>query len=276
MKLSYTPYISSRAATSGASRKKKTYSFRTTVLLKHKKLFRYSSWKSGRNHLGRRVTRSKGRRLLKSRVSLLNRSYRDSSISFIGGFTANPYSKTLMSIVFSGSGSTHVIPAAESHKVLSLTFLKTTAYQKPNLLKFVLMLKKHLTISNTFFLVLQLPRHSHVSNLEVLPSAGSTLARSPGSSSKLIKIDPRTSLALARLPSGVKKVISVFSIGSLGKSAMPESNKLKVSSASSAVRRGTAPRSRGVAKNPVDHPHGGRTKSIRYPRTPWGKTTKYK
>jgi large subunit ribosomal protein L2 len=33
---------------------------------------------------------------------------------------------------------------------------------------------------------------------------------------------------------------------------------------------------RGVAMNPVDHPHGGRTKAIRYQRTPWGKTTKYK
>lgn len=28
--------------------------------------------------------------------------------------------------------------------------------------------------------------------------------------------------------------------------------------------------------NPVDHPHGGRAKSIKYPRTPWGLTTKYK
>jgi large subunit ribosomal protein L2 len=34
--------------------------------------------------------------------------------------------------------------------------------------------------------------------------------------------------------------------------------------------------SRGVAKNPVDHPHGGRNKAIKYQRTPWGKTTKYK
>jgi ribosomal protein L2 len=28
--------------------------------------------------------------------------------------------------------------------------------------------------------------------------------------------------------------------------------------------------------NPVDHPHGGRTKAIKYQRTPWGKTTKFK
>jgi large subunit ribosomal protein L2 len=33
---------------------------------------------------------------------------------------------------------------------------------------------------------------------------------------------------------------------------------------------------RGVAMNPVDHPHGGRTKAVKYPRTPWGHTTKYK
>ena len=40
-------------------------------------------------------------------------------------------------------------------------------------------------------------------------------------------------------------------------------------------RRGFAPIVRGVAQNPNDHPHGGRTKAVRYPRTPWGRTTKY-
>ena len=40
-------------------------------------------------------------------------------------------------------------------------------------------------------------------------------------------------------------------------------------------RKGFAPVVRGVAQNPNDHPHGGRTKTIRYPRTPWGRTTKY-
>jgi large subunit ribosomal protein L2 len=39
---------------------------------------------------------------------------------------------------------------------------------------------------------------------------------------------------------------------------------------------GIKPIVRGVARNPIDHPHGGRTKAIRYPRTPWGKTTKFK
>jgi large subunit ribosomal protein L2 len=39
---------------------------------------------------------------------------------------------------------------------------------------------------------------------------------------------------------------------------------------------GNKPLVRGVAMNPVDHPHGGRTKAVKYPRTPWGKTTKFK
>lgn len=45
--------------------------------------------------------------------------------------------------------------------------------------------------------------------------------------------------------------------------------------AGSRRRRGFAPTVRGVAQNPNDHPHGGRTKAVRYPRTPWGRTTKY-
>ena len=115
---------------------------------------------------------------------------------------------------------------------------------------------------------MQLPRHSPVSNIEVTPLAGATLSRSPGTSSKLIKIDPRTALSLIKLPSGVKKVISIFSTGCLGKSSMSDTNKLRITSAASSLKRGIAPRSRGVAKNPVDHPHGGRTKAIKYPRTP--------
>ena len=276
MKLIYTPQLVSKQPTSGASRKKKVFSFSNTIILKHKKLFKYKPWKSGRNNSGRIVTLSKGRRLVKSKVGILNRSYRANSISFIGGFSMNPYSKTLASTVFSGSGAITVIPSSEAHKVLTLTFLKTLFFKKSTLFNFILMIKKTLFINNSFYLVLQLPRHSHVSNLEITPYNNFTVSRSPGTFSKLIKIDPRTSLSLVKLPSGVKKVVSIFSVGSLGKSALANSSKLNVTSAKSSLVKGIAPRTRGVAKNPVDHPHGGRTKTIKYPRTPWGLTTKYK
>ena len=276
MKLHYKPFLKTTPTTSGASRNKKVFSFKQTIFLKHKKLASYKSWSAGRNCSGRLVTLSKGRRIIKSRTHIVNRSFRDNSISFIGGFSINPYSKVLSSTVFSGSGSVCVIPSSESHKVLSLTFLKTLFFKRSSVYNFILMIKRNLKIHNGFYLVLQLPRHSHVSNLEITPGQGARLAVSPGVSSKLIKIDPRTGLSLVKLPSGVKKVISVFSVGSLGKVSLAESNKVNVTSSTLSLKKGIAPRSRGVAKNPVDHPHGGRTKAIKYPRTPWGKTTKFK
>jgi large subunit ribosomal protein L2 len=276
MKLSHAPHLSQARTTSGASRKKIVFSFSRTLFLKLKMLSRYTSWNAGRGSKGRLTTFSKGRRLLKSKSNIINRSYRDTSISFIGGISMNPYSNSLYSIIFSGSGSTSVIPASESHKILSLTFLQSIFFKRSQRLESIIMLKKSLEINPGFYIVAQLPRHTPVSHLEVQPGLGTTLSRSPGSASKILKLDPRTSLSLVKLPSGVRKIISIFAIGSLGKSSLPSLKKINITSARTPLTKGIAPRSRGVAKNPVDHPHGGRTKSIKYPRTPWGLTTKFK
>ena len=180
----------------------------------------------------------------------------------------NPYSRTLSSIVFSGSGATTALPSTDHHKVLKLTYLKSLFSKRSSLYNSILMTNSSLNINPGFYLVMQLPRHCPVSNLEVSPGLGSSLSRSSGTYSKLIKIDPRTSLSLVKLPSGVKKVISIFSIGSLGKSSLSDNSKVNSTSSIKSTLKGIAPRSRGVAKNPVDHPHGGRTKAIKYPRTP--------
>jgi large subunit ribosomal protein L2 len=68
----------------------------------------------------------------------------------------------------------------------------------------------------------------------------------------------------------------VYALASLGAVALK--NKRLVTNTKSGYWRnfGLKPHVRGVARNPVDHPHGGRAKSIKYPRTPWGKTTKFK
>jgi len=89
-------------------------------------------------------------------------------------------------------------------------------------------------------------------------------------------MDSRVSTALVKLPSGVKKVFSTFSLGSVGKVALPDNRKNKNTSAGFYKKHGKKSKVRGVAMNPIDHPHGGRAKAIRYQRTPWGKTTKFK
>ena len=276
MKLLYTPRIIGKPSTSGASRKKITPSFSNCVIIKHKKLLIHKKWSAGRGLSGRLTTYSKGRRILKVKQVLVNRSYRDTSISFIGGFSINPYQKSVSSTVFSSSGAISIVPSVESHKVLALTSLRSLFYSKSRSYESILLLNPKLSITNSFFLIMQLPKHSFISNLEILPGKSCTLSRSPGVYSTLLKMDPRTSLSLVKLPSGVKKIVSIFSIGSLGKSSLISNNIVNVTSSSISLNKGKAPRSRGIAKNPVDHPHGGRTKAIRYPRTPWGLTTKYK
>jgi large subunit ribosomal protein L2 len=82
--------------------------------------------------------------------------------------------------------------------------------------------------------------------------------------------------ALVILPSGVRKVFSVFSIGSIGPVPITDSKYWKNNKAGLYRNFGRKSIVRGVAMNPIDHPNGGRTKSLNYPRTPWGKTTKYK
>lgn len=276
MKLGYIPFLTTKPSTSGASRKKIVPSFSNCVILKHKKLLLKNSWHSGRGASGRLVAYSKGKRLLKTREVVRNRSFRDTSISFVGGFVVNPYQRNVSSTVFSSSGNVSVVPSSETHKILALTYLRSLFEYKSIRYSTILATNSKLIIQAGFFLVFQLPKHAQISNLEVQPCFMSSISRSPGSHAKLLKVDSRTSLSLVKLPSGVKKIISIFSVGSIGKASLVSNNVVNITSARSNRLIGKAPRSRGVAKNPVDHPHGGRTKAIKYPRTPWGLTTKFK
>ena len=142
-----------------------------------------------------------------------------------------------------------------------------------NQLKFT---NKYINIDPSFFLIRNLPKNQPVSLLEIIPYKGIQYTRSTGTFAKILKMDSRISTSLVKLPSGVKKIFSTYSIGSLGSVALPENKKWANNSAGFYQKYGKKSKVRGVAMNPVDHPHGGRTKAIKYQRTPWGKTTKFK
>ena len=261
---------------SGASRKSSVFSFRKVLLQTVRKFTKCTAWQAGRNSSGRITTLSKGKRTLKSRITIVNPSFRDTSLSIVGGLSFNPYHRTMYMLIFSASGAVNYLRASDKFFLFKYTRLLSLFTRVPDAYVPLSIVKKQAIIRTNFFLVLQLPRHQPVNNIELQPGSGATISRSTGSNSIITKIDPRINSSLIRLPSGVRKIISVFSVGHLGKPALPECTKLNITSAGYYSSRGKAPRSRGVAKNPVDHPHGGRTKAIKYPRTPWGKTTKYK
>jgi len=113
-----------------------------------------------------------------------------------------------------------------------------------------------------------LPRLSKISLLELFPGRGVQYIRSAGSRGKLIKFDHDRHTALIQLPSGVRKFFSIYSLGSLGSIALGSKKSTANTKAGFYKNQGVKSIVRGVAMNPVDHPHGGRTKAIKYPRTP--------
>lgn len=254
--------------TSGASRNKTT--LKLPLLINHKIKCLSTRLKNlaGRSSSGRITVFSKGNRRLKSRLVSTNKSFRDRSICFVSGFTINPLNLSLKASVYSSSGCVSYLPATDHHFLFNLTYLHGLSGVKSELFRGVILLKRYIKLQPSFFIIRRLPKNRFVSNLEITPGKGSQYVQSPGSKSYILKMDTRTGASLVKLPSGVRKVFSIYSVGSLGRPALKESNSVNVTSASVRVIRGFKPQTRGVAKNPVDHPHGGRTKSIKYPRTP--------
>ena len=125
-------------------------------------------------------------------------------------------------------------------------------------------------------MLFQIKKLSFISCLELLPGSGAQYTRSSGTRSKIIKFDLDTYSVLVKLSSGVKKIFSYYSFVMLGRLAVENHFNCLNGKAGYWRSFGNKPLVRGVAMNPVDHPHGGRTKAVKYPRTPWGKTTKFK
>lgn len=98
-------------------------------------------------------------------------------------------------------------------------------------------------------------------NLEIKTNKGGKYSRSAGTFCKLININLEKNNAKIVLPTGKKKIISIYCIVSLGRASNIYFNKQFLAKAGYNISLGKKSKVRGVAMNPVDHPHGGRTKS---------------
>jgi len=120
----------------------------------------------------------------------------------------------------------------------------------------------------SFFLLQYITKLMKVSLLELYPGGGIQYARSAGVAGKIIRFDYSAHTALIKLPSGVRKFFSLYSLVTPDPVALKVKRNWKNTKSGYWRSFGVKPKVRGVAQNPVDHPHGGRTKSIKYPRTP--------
>ena len=214
------------------------------------------------------MARTKGNRSTKVHYVNANNHYRSTSLVFISGFFIQMPKFKFFSLVISSTGSLNYLNTTLQHDLFNLTHFKSFIKPVPDQFYKLALIYPNINFKITFFLILNLPKHQEVSLLEVYPNSGVTYTRNAGSKSLILKKDTRTSLALIKLASGIKKFFSIYAIGNLGAVATPFNKFLRNTSAGFYKKYGKKSLTRGVAKNPVDHPHGGRTTAIRYPRTP--------
>ena len=120
-----------------------------------------------------------------------------------------------------------------------------------------------------------IPVGTTVHCIEMLPGKGAQMARSAGTSAQLLAREG--SYAQLRLRSGEIRKVHVDCRATIGEVGNDEHNLESIGKAGRKRWRGVKPTVRGVAMNPIDHPHGGgegRTSSGRPPVSPWGVQTK--
>lgn len=114
-----------------------------------------------------------------------------------------------------------------------------------------------------------------VHNVEITPGSGGKFARSAGTSVQLMaKADQHATL---KMPSGEMRMVHLDSWASVGTLGNAEHKNISIGKAGRTRHLGIRPTVRGMAMNPIDHPHGGgegRSKSGSHPVSPWGKGAK--
>jgi large subunit ribosomal protein L2 len=121
----------------------------------------------------------------------------------------------------------------------------------------------------------QVPVGTIVHNVEMKPMKGGQIARSAGTYVQVVGRD--RGMVIVRLNSGEQRYIHGECMATIGAVSNPDNQNTNLGKAGRSRWLGKRPLTRGVAKNPVDHPHGGgegRTSGGRHPVTPWGKPTK--
>ncbi|NBC31675.1 MAG: 50S ribosomal protein L2 [Alphaproteobacteria bacterium] len=120
-----------------------------------------------------------------------------------------------------------------------------------------------------------IPVGTIVHNIELKPGRGGQIARSAGTYAQLV--GRAVGYAQLKLSSGEVRMVRADCMASIGAVSNPDQANISLGKAGRTRWDGKRPSVRGVAMNPIDHPHGGgegRTSGGRNPVTPWGKPTK--
>jgi len=245
-----------------------TKSTRGTVLVDRKNLWKGKSLKSltigkhstgGRNNLGRITSRSKG--------AGHKQKYRE--VDFYR--KKDNLKAKIERIEYDPNRSAHVALIKYEDGLMSYILA-------PNKIKIgdevVSGKNKEIEIGNCMPLS-DIPTGTDIHNIELYPNGGGKLARSAGSSAQISGKDEN--YCIIKLGSGeIRKIINTAR-ATIGSVSNTDHQNIKIGKAGRNRWKGRRPSVRGVAMNPVDHPHGGgegKTSGGRSPVSPWGQSAK--
>ena len=245
-----------------------TKSTRGTVLINREKLWKGKPIKSltygkissgGRNNLGRITSRAKGAGH-KNKYRLID-FYRkkDDIKATVERIEYDPNRTSYIALVKYEDGVKNYIVAPNKIKIGD---------------KIISGKNKEIKIGNSMPLS-DIPAGTDIHNIELLPNGGAKLVRSAGASAQISGIDEN--YCLIKLSSGeIRKVIN-SARATIGSVSNPDNQNIKIGKAGRNRWKGRRPSVRGVAMNPVDHPHGGgegKTSGGRSHVSPWGQSAK--
>ena len=245
-----------------------TKSTRGTVLVDRKNLWKGKSLKSlsfgkissgGRNNLGRITSRSKGAGHKKKYRLVDFYRKKDDLKAKVERIEYDPNRSAYLAVVKYEDGIANYILAPDKINIGD---------------EIVSGNRKEIKNGNCMPLS-DIPAGTDVHNIELTPNSGGKLARSAGSSAQIYGTDGN--YCLIRLASGeIRKIIN-SARATIGTVSNSSHQNIKIGKAGRNRWKGKRPSVRGVAMNPVDHPHGGgegKTSGGRSPVSPWGQSAK--
>ncbi|HUT66482.1 MAG TPA: 50S ribosomal protein L2 [Spirochaetota bacterium] len=225
----------------------------------HKPLTKGKKRISGRNNYGRMTVRSRGgghKRLY--RVIDFKRDKRDVEAKVVS-IEYDPNRSARIALLYYLDGEKRYILAPDGLKVGD----RVVAGEKVKL-----------SVGNSMPLA-NIPVGTTVHNVELNPGRGGQLARSAGTFVQLVGKEGKQ--CIIKLPSGETRILHKNCSATIGQIGNQDHFNISLGKAGRSRWLGKRPKVRGVAMNPVDHPHGGgegNTSGGRHPVTPWGKPTK--
>jgi len=245
-----------------------TKSTRGTVLVDKKNLWKGKPFKSltigkhstgGRNNLGRITSRHKGAGH-KNKYRMVD-FYRkkDDVTAIVERIEYDPNRSAYVALIKYEDGIINYIIAPNKINIGD---------------KIVSGRNKEINIGNCMPLS-DIPAGTNIHNVELTPNGGGKLVRSAGSAAQISGVDDN--YCIIKLGSGeIRKIINTAR-ATIGVVSNSDHQNIKIGKAGRNRWKGIRPQTRGVAMNPVDHPHGGgegKTAGGRHPVSPWGQSAK--